>query len=83
MTPTTLQTLFDMRREDITLGGDIFALNSRLGLKPWQPPAVEVWVHREPPDNLNPEQRDRWLEVLQLLDELHAEHLRRKNTESK
>ena len=77
MTPTSLETLFGMRREDISTRGSIYALNNRLKLPPWFPSAVEVWKHREPPDNLSPGHAKHWPEVLDLLDKLYAEHQRR------
>ena len=79
-TPITLAEMFDMPRRKITLGGELYAINDQLGLKPWEPPCVEVWVGAEPP-NLSSDHRKLWWKLRELLNQLHAEHLRRKKND--
>jgi hypothetical protein len=77
VTPTTLETLFKMKREKISLDGDIWALNARLRLEPWHQPAVMIWVMRARPDGV---MVGPWNEVLAMLDLLYEEFLQKEET---
>ena len=78
MTPTTLAELFDTPKSEIDSDGSIYALNSVLKTPPWWPPLVWVWVLDERPDF---EDEQCWNAAKEMLDELHAEHERRKDDE--
>ena len=79
-TPETLEELFEMPRHSITYSGRLYAINAQLKLPPWNPPVCAVW-RGDDPGWLPPEQRKRWWKLRELLNELHAEHLRRQNEE--
>jgi len=90
--PTTLAELFETDPADIDLDDDspdlefddpgfndprpnIYDINTELKLPPWLPSVVEVWSC-EKPDH---ESRAGWNRVKTLLDQLYAEHKRRKH----
>ena len=75
-TPLTLSQMFDMPKNKITFNGDLYAINVQLKLPPWEPPACAVWRGDEP-DWLTTDMRKRWWKLRELLNQLHAEHLRR------
>lgn len=73
--PETLDELFAADRDSIDWDlGNPWTLHQKLGFSPWLPAAPHVWLTAECPDWCK---RDDWEKVKAMLDELHAEHLRR------
>jgi len=83
MKPQTLEQLFTMDRDDIDFQGEgnLYDINHLIGMrKPWAPPAPMVWKYRDP-DAYGASQGERreWFGMLETLDALHDEFVRRQN----